>query len=78
MNDPRQDRLWRFLERHDVSPRCGARLVSMRLAAKWNTPAPDVIAVVDPESINWHALNPPWTLSTTFSPRPGVSSHVTT
>ncbi len=74
MNDPRQDRLMRFMVRHQVSARCGARLVAMRLAAKWNTPAPDVVAVVDPKSIDWHALNPPMDPSHHVFPDPQRSS----
>ncbi len=59
MRDAKQDRLVRFMEKHQVSARCGALLVKTRLAAAWNLPAPDVVAIVDPESIDWYALNPP-------------------
>ncbi len=70
MNDPKQDRLVRFMEKHQVSAHCGARLVAMRLGAKWNLPAPDVVAIVDPEAIDWYALNPPLDASHHIFPNP--------
>ncbi len=70
MRDAKQDRLIRFMERHNVSARCGARMVKIRLAAGWNLPAPDVVAIVDPESIDWFALNPPLDPSHHVFPNP--------
>ncbi len=70
MRDAKQDRLMRFMTQHQVSARCGARLVKIRLAAGWLLPAPDVVAIVDPSAIDWHALNPPLDLDHHVFPDP--------